>query len=427
MQFCFVHAADLHLDTPFQGVGATAPELAERLRDASLATLENLVDLTIRNDAVFLLLAGDIYDGSERGIRAQFRFRDAMKRLDDKHIPVFLAHGNHDPLDGWSAIRNWPVNVTLFSSSAVESHAVMRAGKRIANIYGISYGMRDISENLAVRFRREPVEGLHVGLLHCNVGGSDEHARYSPCTVDDLARAGMDYWALGHIHTRRIFQAGRALAAYSGSTQGRSFKPSEQGPKGALVVTASEAGIVGTRFEAIDQVRFAEFQIDIAKLEDWGSLSDALEEKAQALRNNADGRDLIVRATLSGRGVLHRDLNNSERIAALLTELRQQSDGEEGFLHWASLSNETRGDIDVAALRGRGDFAAELVARVDTLELDSSGLEAFGCKSWNHAKAHLLTKWLPVVDSTERAELLHDAQRKALEMVLDRMEPEAGS
>ncbi len=260
MHFCFVHAADLHLDTPFQGVGATAPELAERLRDASLTTLEKLVDLTIRRDAAFLLLAGDIYDGAERGIRAQFRFRDAMKRLADKQIPVFLVHGNHDPLDGWSAIRNWPENVTLFSSSAVETKAVMREGKRIANIYGISYGTRDISENLAVRFHREQGEGLHIGLLHCKAGGADEHARYSPCTADDLARAGMDYWALGHIHIRRIFQAGSALAAYPGSTQGRSFKPSEQGPKGALVVTASETGIIDTRFEAIDQVRFAEFQ-----------------------------------------------------------------------------------------------------------------------------------------------------------------------
>lgn len=106
--FRFVHAADLHLDTPFEGIGRVAPQIAEALRDASLNAWDALVRLTIDRDAAFLLLAGDIYDGAERGVRAQLRFVRGLERLAEHRIQTFIVHGNHDPLDGWSAIRKWP-------------------------------------------------------------------------------------------------------------------------------------------------------------------------------------------------------------------------------------------------------------------------------------------------------------------------------
>jgi len=89
--FRFVHAADLHLDTPFQGVAQPAPAVAEALRDASLAAWDELVELTLREQAAFLLLAGDIYDGAERGMRAQFRFLHGLERLADARVPVFSS------------------------------------------------------------------------------------------------------------------------------------------------------------------------------------------------------------------------------------------------------------------------------------------------------------------------------------------------
>ena len=103
--FSFVHAADLHLDTPFKGIGSTAPGVAEQLREASLTAFDFLVDLCLERRAAFLVIAGDIYDGPERGLRAQLRFRDGLARLSAAGIPSFVVHGNHDPVEtGWSAI-----------------------------------------------------------------------------------------------------------------------------------------------------------------------------------------------------------------------------------------------------------------------------------------------------------------------------------
>src|SRR5690606_17233992 len=133
-----VHAADLHLDTPFTGVGPVPPEIRPLLRDASLTAFDNLVDLALDRGAAFVLLAGGIYDGPERGLRAQVRLRHGLERLASRGIPVFLATGDRDPAGVWTAIGDWPSNVTRFGPGATGPVAVERDGQRLATIYGAS-------------------------------------------------------------------------------------------------------------------------------------------------------------------------------------------------------------------------------------------------------------------------------------------------
>ncbi len=226
--FCFVHAADLHLDTPFKGVGRTNEFVARSLREASLEAYDSLATLCIERRAAFLVLAGDIYDGAHRGVRAQLRFLDGLERLGRAGIPALVVHGNHDPIgSGWAAISSWPASVHIFGSSSVETVPVLGEDGTIAHVHGISYGQRDVSENLVRRFPVAVGSGFHVGLLHCNVLGRDSgHASYSPCSLDDMAVTGLDYWALGHIHTRAVL-SGRPhgdeqWVVYPGNLQARS-------------------------------------------------------------------------------------------------------------------------------------------------------------------------------------------------------------
>src|SRR5277367_1737006 len=121
VSYSFVHAADLHLDTPFRGVHEVAPFVAAELREASLDAFDAIVTLALERGAAFLLVAGDVYDGAERGLRAQIRFRNGLARLAAAGIPSFVVHGNHDPVaTGWSAISSWPEGVTVFPSDRVE-------------------------------------------------------------------------------------------------------------------------------------------------------------------------------------------------------------------------------------------------------------------------------------------------------------------
>ena len=105
----FVHAADLHLDSPFKGLRDAAPEgIAGEISNATFRTYDNIIDLCIRERVDALLVAGDVYDGAERSLRAQRKFIEGLERLEEQGIRSFVCHGNHDPLDGWEARLAYP-------------------------------------------------------------------------------------------------------------------------------------------------------------------------------------------------------------------------------------------------------------------------------------------------------------------------------
>src|SRR6185295_19947190 len=108
--FRFVHCADLHLDSPFRGLGEVSPALQSVLCEATFQAFERIVDLTIKREADCLLIAGDVYDAADRSLRALTRLRHQFERLAERGISVYVCHGNHDPLSGWGARFNFPEN-----------------------------------------------------------------------------------------------------------------------------------------------------------------------------------------------------------------------------------------------------------------------------------------------------------------------------
>ena len=62
--FTFVHAADIHLDSPLKNLAIREDAPVETIRSAARRAFDNLVALAIDEDVDFLLLAGDLYDGT---------------------------------------------------------------------------------------------------------------------------------------------------------------------------------------------------------------------------------------------------------------------------------------------------------------------------------------------------------------------------
>ena len=417
MRFRFVHAADLHLDTPFEGLRRVEPFVADALRDASLEAFDALVRLALEREAAFVVLAGDVYDGAERGVRAQLAFRRGVERLSAAGVATFVVHGNHDPVEaGWSAVRAWPSSVTVFGTEAVASVPVERDGAVVATVHGISYAQRVVTENLALRFRRSDAPGLHVGLLHANVGSSD-HAPYSPCTVEDLRRASLDYWALGHVHARQVVHAGDPWVVYPGNLQGRSPKPSERGPKGALVVEVDGTAVRPPEFVALDRVRFETLEVDVAGLADLAEVHAALQRAAEARSEQADGRSLLVRATLIGRGPAHADLRRPGAVAGLVQGLRDEAGQGSPFLWWEAVRDGTRPALDVDVVRRRGDFAAELLRVADELGAEPEALRAFAEARWSALPAAELRRLVAPADAATP-----ERWREAVDLALDALE-----
>ena len=419
MRFCFIHAADLHLDTPFEGISQTAPWVADALRDASLEAFDALVELALIRNAAFVVLAGDIYDGAERGVRAQLRFKRGLERLNDAGIWSFVVHGNHDPVTtGWSAIRSeWPPLVKIFDHGTVDEVEVEKDGELIATVRGISFAKREETDNLALLFPKRSGPELQVGVLHCNLGGNPEHDPYAPCSVDDLMNPGYDYWALGHIHQRTVVRDGDPWIVYAGNLQGRHPKASERGAKGALVVEVDGRTVQPPEFVPLDLVRFLQIEIDIVDIADLSSLEERFVDEASRIQGTLDGRSALVRVLLTGRGSIHADLGRGGAIDELLQSLRDDTSEGVPFLFWESIRDETLTELDLDAIRKRGDFSSALLELADEVSGNETTLAAFVEKHLNDLPAEILRNHGVLVPDPRTEDIWRDAAITALELL----------
>lgn len=366
-EWCFVHAADLHLDTPFSGISRLDSDLAAQLRDASLHAFDALIDLALSRNAAVLLLAGDVYDGKNRGIRAQLRMAGGLQTLSDAGIRTCIVAGNHDPLDGWSAIGSWPELVTEFGPDEPGIVEVERDGDLLAVVTGLSYAQQAETRNLASMLARTTHDVPHIGLLHANVGSNPAHAPYAPCSVDDLRRGQMDYWALGHIHRREIVLDGSdsgPWAVYPGNLQGRSPKPSERGSKGASVVHVRDGRIIEVEHVALDRARFDEVSVAIGPDDDLPAVHRRLVAGAREAAAEAEGRILVLRGVITGRGDVHADLVRPDAVEDLLQALADEAPTNPPTA-WTTLKVRTSPPRDPADAEAAEGLLADLAVVVN--------------------------------------------------------------
>jgi len=346
----FVHAADLHLDAPFRGLARREPDFAQRLRDASLQALDNLVDAAIEHDSQFVVVSGDIYDGLHRGVRAQIRLRQAAERLDDHGIRLFLLHGNHDPIDeGYVAVDAWPDNTVIMGPEPEVHRFGTDAGP--VTVTGQSYPDRQVRQSLARGYPPPEGEGLHVAMLHTEL---DEHGLdhpYSPCELGDLVATGFHYWALGHVHDRKVLHTRPPVVAYPGNLQGRHF--GECGPRGALFVSGSPHELRVSPLD-IAPITFHRVPLDVT---DAGPVDGLVRALVDGIPTGAGLR--LLRAELTGRSVHHRAIE-----AQPLDEwLRILQDASPPDARWVDVRREVGPAVDLEALADSPSLAGALVRR----------------------------------------------------------------
>lgn len=367
-RFRFVHAADLHLDSPFTGIRSKAPEnVASALRGATFSAYENIVDLCIDERVVALLVAGDVYDSADRSLRAQLKFVEGLKRLHDAGIRSFVCHGNHDPLDGWEARLDYPTSCTRFGSE-FEAAAVFEDDPGRAVVHGISYPTRDVTENLVPRLGMVDPNSFSVGLLHANVGGNPEHALYAPCSLDDLSRTDIKYWALGHVHTRQVLSERSPTVVYPGNPQGR--HPKETGPRGVYLVEVDDDGKVHLDFRTVDTVRWEQVDISISPMETEQDLLDELDRRTGDALDGAEGRPVVLRFILSGRGSLHDFLRRQDDLDDLIGQFNEEWTGRSPFAWCERIEDETASPFNRQKRLEGSDFLAEVLKTADRAKDD---------------------------------------------------------
>jgi DNA repair protein SbcD/Mre11 len=232
----FLHAADLHLDSPFKGMTGMQVDQLVSLRNSTFKAFERLVKHALYSKPDFVLIVGDIYDGEDRSLRAQLKFQEGMKKLGDADIPVVISYGNHDHLGGRWTRFELPPNVHVFSEKVDKVELNIR-GEQV-NVYGFSYHERHVRESMIANYPiAENGTSFHIGMLHGSLAGDETHAVYAPFTKEELLQKHYDYWALGHIHLRQQLHSD-PLIVYPGNLQGR--HRNERGVKGFYEVNLSK-------------------------------------------------------------------------------------------------------------------------------------------------------------------------------------------
>ena len=417
--FCFVHAADLHLDSPFTGLRARAPEHVVRsLHEATFDAYDNIVELCISERVDALLVAGDVYDGADRSLRAQHRFVQGLTRLHRAGIRSFVCHGNHDPLDGWEARLEYPPSCHRFGAE-FEAVPVFEEDPGRAAVHGVSYPKRHVRTNLARRLGRVDSDAFNIGLLHANVGDNPDHGAYAPCSLSDLAESGVDYWALGHVHTRRVLSRTDPTVVYPGNPQGT--RPTERGARGVYLVRVGSGGRTGLEFRPVDTVRWERLEVDVSGMETEQELIDRLHRRTESSLKRGKGLSLVLRFALTGRGTLHGSLRRPDFLDALVEGLNEDWASRSPFAWCERIRDETAAPFDRRDLLLGSDFVADLLRLCDRAKSEPELLARLRGdldELYRHRKfGRYLRDSVP--DDQDLAVLIDEAESIALDLLLE--------
>lgn len=297
MPFRFVHTADLHLDSPLRSLALKNPELAELVRGATRTALARIVDLCLAESVDALLIAGDLYDGSQTSMNTALYLSSELRRLEAAGIRVFLIRGNHDSQSAMTRELTFPANVHVFAGRAKPVFAKSLGDGRGVHIHGISFANPHAPDSLLPSFQPPVADAVNIGMLHTSLAGTPGHDPYAPTSVAELARHGFDYWALGHVHMRQVHSEA-PLIVMPGMPQGRDIN--EAGPKTVTLVTVGDDGVLGYREHPTGQAVFERVAIDLSGAQDWRQMLERVGETLASLRNQVDADHLILRIALTG-------------------------------------------------------------------------------------------------------------------------------
>ena len=364
----FIHAADIHLDSPLRGLERYEGAPVEQIRSATRRAFDNLIELAIDEEVDCLLLAGDLYDGDWKDYNTGLYFVDRMRRLESAGIQVFLVAGNHDAASQITKQLRLPENVTRFSDKKPETHVLKGPGLAV---HGQGFAIREVREDLSSAYPPAKPHLFNIGLLHTCLEGKPGHEPYAPCTVDGLRSKGYQYWALGHVHNREVVSRDPWIL-FPGNIQGRHAR--ETGPKGCTLVTVDNGEVSAVEHRDLDVLRWARCAVDVTGSATIDEIYEQVRGVLQQVLDESDGRPVAARLILQGSTPVHSTLRtDSDRW---IQEYRALASGLGGAGMWLEkVVLETRQAVAMDELLARDDALGGLLRAIHTLEIDAAGIQ----------------------------------------------------
>jgi exonuclease SbcD len=320
----FLHAADIHLDSPLEGLERYEGAPVDLIRGATRRALENLVELAVDEQVDFVVIAGDLYDGDWRDFNTGMFFVRQMARLSEAGITVSLIAGNHDAASTMTRKLRLPANPDgtgmMFSHEQAETRRLEHLG---VAIHGRSFANQAEIRNMVPDYPQPIARWFNLGMLHTSLNGSEEHDTYAPCTPTELRSKGYDYWALGHIHKRSLLPSdgvplGSPPIVYSGNIQGRHTR--ETGPRGCFLVSVDERQRVELEFRTLDVFRWEICAVSCINAASADQVLEQFREQLKSLIRQHAHRPLGVRVILNGASKAHQELTSHR--TRIIAEIR---------------------------------------------------------------------------------------------------------
>lgn len=411
----FIHTADLHLGAPFLGLRTSSGKWAQRMVEAIPQAFGRAIDAAIDRRVDFVVIAGDIFDLEHPSFADYACFIDGMERLQEAGIPVYCCTGNHDPYVSWQhRYGKLPENVFMFPAGAQVGYFVYeRDGQPLVLLGGRGYYNHSwpAGEDIAAGISREAGERalrVHppfaVGVLHT---GLDIDPVKAPTDPGALLKKGMDYWALGHVHTPRVYGKDNPRIAFSGCIQGRKIR--DAGMRGVQLVTLSEGKPNHLELIPTASVVWEQVRVDISSSE---TLADAIHlAEAELFRLNGEAfcDEMIERITFVGTTPLHGVL----RQPGVIEDLRRKINDDCSAFYCDALIDETAAPFDRGKALAEGLFPSVFLRTCAQNAADRAGEVAY-------LQQEFIERGVGISNASAR--VMDSIDRRAQELVLDMLD-----
>lgn len=407
----FIHAADLHIESPYRGIRSMNLDLGKALLECGIRAYEKLIDTCIDAEVDFLLIAGDSFDSESGSLSAQYRFFRGLDRLNAKGIKAYIICGNHDPLNQWAKNFKLPENVVLFGSDEVQKHIFSKDEQELAAIYGVSFGEKVENRRLVQQYKREDNTPFSIGVLHGTLAGREHQNPYCPFTLDELRASKMDYFALGHIHKSEIVHDSNPLVVYSGNIQGRHFN--ETGDKGCYLIEVDGSKVISKQFISLTDVVFEYIQKDISDVKTITALFEIIEDLRNELISTRKSR--MLRIELTGMSEVYEVLTNQKELDDLIVTFNNDNNYATTFIFLDRIINHAMPVIDLEERKQSSDFIGDLIRRFEVYEKDDEQLLKMQKELLEELKSTKVGRYINEINNIDEVkEVLNRAKWKCI-------------
>lgn len=215
-----LHSADLHIGMSFNNY---PEEVRQRLQQARLDSLDQLVEKAQLYGCELLVIAGDLFHSTRISKKIINQVHDKLNAFTGECIAILP--GNHDYYDGantlWSSFLEESSDKILVMNEYRPYTLEMNERRMV--LYPAFCDSRHSEKHRLSWMVNDPARdsaSVHIGLAHGSVEGlsPDFHKQYFPMRMAELEGLPMDLWLLGHTHvsypdpsqqhSSRIFVAG---------------------------------------------------------------------------------------------------------------------------------------------------------------------------------------------------------------------------